>query len=168
MNTERVFLYGRRLVGKAFGGVYAFDRLARLCCGLPPFHRGAYVYNTDPSSLPGEHWVAVWFDGRGSVFFMDTFGRAVPSALARALTDFRIFRSVSRLQGVTTVVCGHYCLYWLRKVARGVPPSSVVADLLSFSNALRRDHWVARTVSRWAGARVGPVHYGGLARLFHP
>ena len=39
------------------GGVLAFDQLPRQIDSLPRL----FIVNTDPSSLPGRHWVVIYF-----------------------------------------------------------------------------------------------------------
>ena len=59
---------------RVFMGVYAKDE-------LPDVYQYpcSAIVNTDPSSLPGEHWVAFDIDERGGCNFFDSFGRVVVS-----------------------------------------------------------------------------------------
>ena len=45
---------------KIFKGVYPKNRLPIV------EYPGSYVVNTNPSTAPGEHWVAVFFNNKGS------------------------------------------------------------------------------------------------------
>ena len=51
-----------------FKKVCALDQLEK------PTFPSAYVINSDPSSEPGKHWVAVYFDKRGRVEYFDCYG----------------------------------------------------------------------------------------------
>ena len=54
-----------------FRGVYSSDT-------LPVGDiKGLIVCNTDPHDKPGEHWVAMYFDGERGEYF-DSFGRKPP------------------------------------------------------------------------------------------
>ena len=53
---------------KIFKKVCALDQLEK------PTFPSAYVINSDPSSEPGEHWVAVYFDKHGREEYFDTYG----------------------------------------------------------------------------------------------
>ena len=56
---------------RVFRGVYSRNKLP---CFVNTRHPSAFVINTYVSSGPGEHWVAVWFDGRGKAEYFDSFG----------------------------------------------------------------------------------------------
>ena len=55
---------------KIFKNICAFDQLEK------PVFPSAYVINSDPSSEPGEHWIAVYFDKRGRGEYFDSYGLA--------------------------------------------------------------------------------------------
>ena len=54
-----------------FKKVCAFDQLEK------PTFRSAYVINSDPSTEPGKHWIAVYFDKHGRGEYFDSY--ALPS-----------------------------------------------------------------------------------------
>lgn len=95
-----------------FLGVYAADELPNLnssktsypCC---------YVVNTDPSSEPGEHWVAFYHETpHHPVEFFDSFGNP-PSAYLfnREFTFF--LHNEKRFQVYNSSVCGYYVVFYL-------------------------------------------------------
>ena len=51
-----------------FRKVCALDQLEK------PTFPSAYVINLDPTSEPGEHWVAIYFDKRGRGEYFDSYG----------------------------------------------------------------------------------------------
>ena len=57
---------------KYFKGVYAANQLPFILDSYP----AAFVVNTDPSDLPGTHWVAFYFDMNGKGEFFDSYGKA--------------------------------------------------------------------------------------------
>ena len=70
MNTLQIErLLKKDLKSKAiFKKVCALDQLEK------PTFPSAYVINLDPSSEPGEHWVAVYFDKCGRGEYFDSYG----------------------------------------------------------------------------------------------
>ena len=69
MNTLQI----ERLLKKDLKSKTIFKKVCALDQLEKPTFPSAYVINSDPSSKPGEHWVAVYFDkrGRGEYFVMD-------------------------------------------------------------------------------------------------
>ena len=67
MNTYEL----ERAIGdyvKRFDGVFASDRL--------PTKPRLFVCNTDPSDMPGEHWIAIYVDDNGHYGeYFDSLGR---------------------------------------------------------------------------------------------
>ena len=120
MNTEEIAtalkrdLYARRV----FGGVYPQDKLPRVAS-----YPSAFVINTDRSEGPGEHWVAVWLDGRGKAEYFDSFG--LPPSFYEGIEHFILnhsyrYRYNQRLlQDLTSSACGYYVLYFVLKKSRG-------------------------------------------------
>ena len=70
MNTDQIehFLKKDVYARKVFKKACARDQLKRV--GYP----SAYVINTHPKSLPGEHWIAVYFDKNGKGEYFDSYG----------------------------------------------------------------------------------------------
>ena len=70
MNTLQIErLLKKDLKSKAiFKKVCALDQLEK------PTFPSAYVINSDPSSEPKEHWVAVYFDKRNRGEYFDSYG----------------------------------------------------------------------------------------------
>lgn len=98
--------------GSHFLGVYAIDQLPKLktngaCC---------FIINTDPSYLPGKHWLAVFVKNREGECF-DSYGRLPPRPL-----QFWLNKNCNRwcynkrwLQGPLSTLCGAYCIFYLAK-----------------------------------------------------
>ena len=59
-------------IKKTFGGVYASDSL--------PVHKkrfSSFIANLDRSTLPGSHWVAIYFENKyNSAYYFDSYGKA--------------------------------------------------------------------------------------------
>lgn len=115
--------YSRR----TFRGVYARDTLPYLTNTRRP---SAYVINTDRALGPGEHWVVVWFDGRGNSEYFDSFGflpfrREIESFILRHCHTYRHNRRV--LQNVLSSTCGLYALYYVLQKSRGASLQRVLS-----------------------------------------
>lgn len=100
-----------------FLGVFAIDQLPSI---LPKHSDNTshycFIVNTDPSHLPGKHWIAVWFSGKqGEVF--DSYGRPPPARLQCWLTKHcRHWTYCKRfIQGPLTMLCGVYCIFMLHR-----------------------------------------------------
>jgi len=113
MRTEEIESVLVRLIPRKhkFLGVFAADEIPHVttfpsCC----------VLNTDPSRLPGTHWVAVYYCSRRSVEFFDSYGMH-PTAYKLPIHP-TIWNKLP-LQSIRSSLCGQYCSYYLYHRARG-------------------------------------------------
>ena len=107
--------YARR----TFRGVFPRDRLPLRVNTRRP---SAYVINTDRQEGPGEHWVVVWFDGRGRGEYFDSFGlpavyRDTEDCTLRHCQSYRYNQRV--LQDPLSSTCGLCSMYYVLKKIRG-------------------------------------------------
>ena len=104
-----------------------------------------FVVNTDPSSRPGEHWLAIFTDAGGKCFF-DSYGRDVSSFpdIHRKLGGGKVVSNKVPVQGSTTNVCGDYCTYVCLQLARGWRLADIVDALLEEPDTDVRDHAIRR------------------------
>ena len=70
MNTLQI----ERLLKKDLKSKTIFKKVCALDQLEKPTFPPAYVINSDPSSEPGEYWVAVYFDKRGRGEYFDSYG----------------------------------------------------------------------------------------------
>ena len=63
MNTLEIESFLRRNCSEDFQGVYSVDTL--------PDKPKLLVCNTDPSTKPGKHWIAIYVDKRGLGEYFD-------------------------------------------------------------------------------------------------
>ena len=125
-----------------FIDVFSYDQMVRNVTGE---NDALYVFNTKPSLLPGEHWMAMAVrDGEG--FYFDSFGRhpAVYPALSRKLQT--LFRTIHwnkvAFQNPSTTACGDYCILFGLLFSRGWTLQMFVNWLSSFTNSEIRDHTI--------------------------
>ena len=129
-------------------GVFASDRLPRRVRDYP----SAYVVNTDPSNKPGQHWLAIYFDGEERGEFFDSYGRApnlYPRPILRFLrrnTRLPWIRNQRQIQARLSTTCGQHCLFYLLHRCRNIPMTSIV-DMFS-SDLELNDVSVAEFIER--------------------
>ena len=115
MNTSEINNYFKDF--NQYYGTYPRDILPNTI----PKNTGVII-NTDKSSGPGEHWVAVYNCERGAVYF-DSFGflplhRDIVEFLDR-LSPIGWYHNTITFQGVTSATCGIYCIYFLTNYFNG-------------------------------------------------
>lgn len=78
----------------------------------------AYICNTDPSYLPGRHWVVFWFSNESQAEFYDSLGHGpehndprFSTFLKNNAVSFR-YNDVS-LQHMHATTCGYHVLFYL-------------------------------------------------------
>jgi hypothetical protein len=115
-NTE-IDLFCKAQFGKKYKGCYAQD--AQIT-----YTPGFYVFNTDISSQPGEHWLG-GYATKNTMYIFDTFARKpeklVPILVKRlkkqSLKIVSSDRSDTEQRATNrkelVVNCGHSCLSWL-------------------------------------------------------
>ena len=131
-----------------FLGVFALDRLPTNV-ELRRLNRWFLVCNCCPSTRPGRHWIAVFYD-HGSVEFFDSFALP-PNAYDRRLVTFLHQTSRARevvynnepLQALESDACGHYCVLFGVARSRGDTFRSIVGEM----NALTRDNIIKFVVN---------------------
>jgi len=142
MDSEKI----RRLLGRVemFNGVFPADRLPRHRLKKPTL----LVVNTDRSDKPGQHWVAMYFDGEG-------YGELFDSLATTPIKTFKDFmnRNCTRwlkndmqLQSIISRFCGHYVVMYCVLRARGFDIQRI-ASLFS-NDTLMNDYIVHAFVCR--------------------
>ena len=90
------------------------------------FKPGVYVVNTDPRSMPGQHWV-VFYKTKTRLEFFDSFGHK-PSHYNSNWPKVSVYNS-KRIQGQEPV-CGLYCIYYAILRCRRKTMSDIVSRFL--------------------------------------
>lgn len=113
---------------RTFCGVYPRDVLSLIA--VRTNKPATYVINTGTSRTTGEHWVVVYFNGRGKGEFFDSFGLPPRHVdIERFLTRHTLsYIYNSRiLQSVVSNTCGLYCLHYIMKRSRGESMDRIVS-----------------------------------------
>lgn len=137
-------------------GVFPLDLIPKSFTHFPI----CFIANTDPSYLPGQHWVAYYFTSPTDYEFFDSYGLH-PSLYSMPYTSPTHFNTVP-LQSLKSAVCGQFCLYFLETRCRGVKFPNF---LHSFSrcNLLWNDRLVRKFVQR---IRYPKTFYSNLSNHF--
>lgn len=116
---------------KGFIGVFAADRLPSIK------ERPAYfVFNTDTSDKPGQHWIAVIVHEDKVEYFDATGRQPVIREYLRKLGRPVLYNN-QRIQSPLSIACGAFCVQFILRRSRG---ESFCEILSSFSkNALFND-----------------------------
>jgi hypothetical protein len=83
-----------------------------------------FIINTDPSELPGKHWVCFYLPKKGPIEFFDSLGHS-PEYYHPLFRSFLIVNGPSylhntgRLQDYGSPYCGEYCLDFLIQREKG-------------------------------------------------
>jgi len=108
MNTNELNAYN---IGFHYRGCFPAD------C-LPTVDRSPFgiITNTDPSNLPGTHWVAIFLKNRIGEYF-DSAGSYPPPRIEKYLNRNCLYWKFNRklIQQPNTMSCGRYCLYFLKR-----------------------------------------------------
>ena len=106
----------------SFKGVYACNEFKS-----PSMLPASYVFNTDPRSKPGRHWVALFIDKRRNGFFFDSFGLKPKASMMNFIR--RVCKSARYnklcLQHTKSISCAVYCIYFLRRCNKMAPEKSI-------------------------------------------
>jgi hypothetical protein len=121
---------------KCFKGVYPLDKL--------PYNKKLplnIIINTDPSNMPGEHWVCVCINKSGKGEYFDSFG--LPP-YKKEIFDFLQKKCVKgwrynriTLQSMTSSTCGNYCVLYIIFRCQNLPKEKLFCNFNS--NTLEND-----------------------------
>ncbi|GFY52008.1 uncharacterized protein TNIN_365711 [Trichonephila inaurata madagascariensis] len=124
-----------------FRGVYA----ANCIPDIRKYKRAAIVVNTDVSTGPGVHWLALFYEN-GKLEFFDSFGRPPQYFGLHIIKYLQKYQNVDivsiPLQNPCSSVCGPYCIYYILKRSLGCSKMTIQNHLLTIENNLDRDHYV--------------------------
>lgn len=113
LNTTQLNRYMRRTHGTHFLGVRALNQLPKR---LKKMAQLCFIMNSDPSDLPGKHWLAVYIDtAKRTAEVFDSYGQLPPNRLQHwfAMQNLRWTFNRQFMQGPLSTLCGFYCLFFL-------------------------------------------------------
>jgi len=100
-----------------FYGVLPYDKIPTHVRSYP----AAYIFNTDPSHLQGQHWVSVYFSEDRTAQYMCSLAVAPYGKLYDFLKCGSYDAAFNRvaLQSPISSMCGYYCVLHLLMASRG-------------------------------------------------
>ncbi len=111
------------------------------------------IFNTDPSTEPGQHWLAVYVNKDGVSSFFDSFGRGPKNpSFPKIVQDFlknnsiRVQYSNKQIQDFTSDVCGQHCVFFLYHMSKGYVYENIVK--MYYDDPIKNDTMVVRFVKR--------------------
>ena len=79
----------------------------------------AYIVNTDDSDLPGQHWVSFYFEHPKKIAeYFDSYGLPPLRETFLQLLPARYKYCSATIQGLNSITCGEYCIYFLQQRSR--------------------------------------------------
>lgn len=144
MNTQELEKILRHELKSAFWGVCALDELPKST--KRPL---ALIVNTDPSSKPGSHWIAIYLYTDGRAEYYDSGGEAPKPAIVDYLDRWARRGTVyttRRTQSLFSSLCGLYCTQYLiaRHYNQRLSYFSLLARLFPHANCSENDELVVK------------------------
>ena len=123
MDSIQILHSLKKVLGDACLGVFPSDKLPKTV-PQPPW---GLVVNTDPSNLPGTHWVAIYCSP-DSVAYFDSYGqKPMVKSIKKWLVDYKTYwTNPKRIQGPASSVCGQYCVYFLVQRWQGMTNEKIL------------------------------------------
>ena len=137
-------LRGDSTVGRVLVGVFPADCLP----GSKEFP-GAYVANTVPSNMVGQHWVAFYCEN-DEVECFDSFGRNpgdYSEYIQKWLDDEYQVVQCENLQSKGSTVCGQYCMFFILLRPYGFSYEDILSALTCDSQI--NDEFVCKFVNKF-------------------
>ena len=97
---------------------------------VPPERPCFFVFNTDVSDGPGEHWVVMYLQSNKMGEFFDSFGRSPVEcnldSFFKFHTEYKITYNNKLIQHIASSACGFHCLFFALMRCRGHSLSNIV------------------------------------------
>ena len=113
----------KRLNIPNFRGCYCVNMLPKI-----PYRVECGILNLDNSRGNGTHWTAWYINNKTKIYF-DSYGLDAPLELIKYLGP-SIYCNTDCIQPKGTVVCGHLCLYVLKKLSEGLEYVDILNSLI--------------------------------------
>lgn len=121
MNTDEIAnaLKTNPLTREQFCGVFPYDKIPTRVNGQNPSY---FVFNFDPSTEEGSHWVAVKLHPKKKNVYFDSYG--LPPGTKTNLKRFMDKQgeyewSAMQLQHPLSTTCGQWCLLFIHEQCKG-------------------------------------------------
>ena len=111
-------------INKGEYGVFSADT-------IPPVEQypSAYIVNTDNSNLPGQHWVSFFFENKKKkAEYFDSYGLLPIRRTFLEILPQTFKYSSHMIQGLESITCGEYCIYFLQERAKGKRMQQIISS----------------------------------------
>ena len=154
MQTEEIEKILLHTLKSTFVGVFAKDEIPNT-----PLRPMAIIVNTDSSSKPGTHWMAVFLFRNGGGEFFDSYGRYPVPKIERYLNKHASrgwSYNLRAVQSRISTLCGAYCLLNLqaRNSNKTLSLKSSVDRLFPFTNSWWNDCHVQQLMESRFGVYI--------------
>ena len=105
------------LLNAHFQGVFPSDVIPK----IEQYHAG-FIFNNEPSTEAGMHWLAFYFPEKGQSEFFDSYGfppEFYTPNFTKCIKNSKRHINTKLLQSMDTAVCGDYSLFYLWHRVRG-------------------------------------------------
>jgi hypothetical protein len=108
-----------------FKGVYSADNLPKITRRIKPC---GFVCNTDASTEPGTHWVAIYVPFQSAVEYFDSYG--LPPFIENIYRQMpnEFIYNTRCLQNPYTSVCGQYAIYFIWQRMHGKSFDEIIKE----------------------------------------
>ena len=133
MNSNEINLFASRLNISNFCGVFGLDELKQ----IDKHRKGLIIFNTQPTTLPGQHWIALSVSA-DTIFYFDSLNSGFHSNECVAKFLIKMNKNVIlnniQIQPDVSNLCGLHCI--------------VFCHLMSENNTLPMFQSFMKTLSR--------------------
>ena len=136
MNTEEIENLLRHLAG--YTGTFSSNTIPKLKLTSKS---KSFICNTDPSYLPGRHWIAMNMYKKGKKNILEVFDSYGTNGKINHSKNWVIKKNKECYQSPKSIVCGEYCVYFIHKRLLG---NSFKNILLSLKNSKNSDKLVKK------------------------
>ena len=78
----------------------------------------------------GTHWTAVYNSPESTdIEYFDSFGLVPPNEVVKYMRGVKnLIYNGSQIQGINSIMCGYYCVYYIMKRYEGITPDKILLD----------------------------------------
>ena len=88
------------------------------------------VVNTDDSTKPGRHWVAIFVPNSQTVEYFDSFAMVPNQNISKYLSKFKYkYENKKELQSILADTCGEFSIYYIVKRCSGHTFEAILNEL---------------------------------------
>ena len=126
-----------------FVGVFSINNLPKYLT-----KNSCLIFNSDPTSKPGSHWLALFMNSNKEMEFFDSYGL---NASFYKLTKknlpshYSLKCNITQLQDLYSTKCGYFCLYYIYYKVRQYKLENIFENLFK-NNLQQNDALITRLV----------------------